>query len=322
MPSVNAANCAGGSCPCCRADGRSPKPEPWRVCTWPPSWSAATHGRSPPGAAAAQRSVTAATSATDAVDLPCRNTPPTPSATSASAADRPDSGTPTTNSCATCARRSSEASAVVTWSSSAGGSPSGFVGAADVVAAVDDEPGDDALPEWSLAEEQPTSARAISARPASRRPPIPTGPSSSIPVRVRGVSLEELLSASRAGVRRLSPHETIAAAARGALVVDTRTDLQRRRQGELPRDLLPGAVVIDRTVLEWRLGPVGEHPIPQAKADDLEVVVVCRQGYSSSLAAASLRAIGLAQATDLEGGVEAWLAAGLPTDDGPADIRE
>jgi rhodanese-related sulfurtransferase len=136
------------------------------------------------------------------------------------------------------------------------------------------------------------------------------------------VGIDDVLAASRVGVHRLTPHELVAAAARGALVVDTRTDVQRRRQGELPRDLLPGAVVIDRTVLEWRLDPVGEHHIPEAKADDLEVVVVCRQGYSSSLAAASLRAIGLPRATDLEGGVEAWLAAGLPTDDGPADVRE
>ena len=136
------------------------------------------------------------------------------------------------------------------------------------------------------------------------------------------MSLDELLAASRSGVRRFGPHEVIEAAARGALVVDTRTDAQRRRQGELPRDLLPGVVVVDRTVLEWRLDPVGEHSIPEATAEDLEVVVVCRQGYSSSLAAASLRAIGLPRATDLEGGVEAWLAAGLPTDDGPADVRE
>jgi rhodanese-related sulfurtransferase len=136
------------------------------------------------------------------------------------------------------------------------------------------------------------------------------------------VTLDDLLTASRAGVRRLGPHEMMEAAARGALVVDTRTDVQRRRQGELPRDLLPGVVVIDRTVLEWRLDPGGEHHIPEAKVDDLEVVVVCRQGYSSSLAAASLRSIGLRRATDLEGGVEAWLAAGLPTDRGPADVRE
>ena len=66
---------------------------------------------------------------------------------------------------------------------------------------------------------------------------------------MRGMTLDEVLAASRAGVRRLAPHEMIAAAADGALVVDTRTDIQRRRQGELPRDLLPGVVVLDRTVL-------------------------------------------------------------------------
>lgn len=127
--------------------------------------------------------------------------------------------------------------------------------------------------------------------------------------------LDAVLAASRAGIHRLTPRELVEA--RGALVVDTRTEAQRRRQGELP-----GAVVIDRTVLEWRLDPTGDHRIPEATSHDLEVVVVCRQGYSSSLAAASLRAIGLHRATDLEGGVEAWIAAGLPMSAGPADVRE
>jgi rhodanese-related sulfurtransferase len=131
------------------------------------------------------------------------------------------------------------------------------------------------------------------------------------------MTIDELLAASRVGVRRYGPRETQAAIARGALVVDTRTEAQRRRQGELP-----GAVVIDRTVLEWRLDPTSDACIPEAKTADPEIVVVCRQGYSSSLAAASLRALGLARATDLAGGVEAWLAAGLPVDDGPADVRE
>ena len=130
---------------------------------------------------------------------------------------------------------------------------------------------------------------------------------------VRG--LDAVLAASRAGVHRLTPREL--AEARGALVVDTRTEAQRRRQGELP-----GAVVIDRTVLEWRLEPAGDHRIPEASGYDLQVVVVCRQGYSSSLAAASLRSIGLHRATDLEGGVEAWIAAGLPMSADPADVRE
>ncbi|MGY2128432.1 rhodanese-like domain-containing protein [Blastococcus sp. SYSU DS0617] len=129
--------------------------------------------------------------------------------------------------------------------------------------------------------------------------------------------VDAVLAASREGVRRLTPVELRAAASRGALVVDTRTEAQRRRQGELP-----GAVVIDRTVLEWRLDPAGDHRIPEATGPGLEVVVVCRQGYSSSLAAASLRAIGLHRATDLVGGVEAWIAAGLPMSAGPADVRE
>jgi rhodanese-related sulfurtransferase len=129
--------------------------------------------------------------------------------------------------------------------------------------------------------------------------------------------VDSVLAASRAGVRRLGPREVVEAQARGALVVDTRTEAQRRRQGELP-----GALVIDRTVLEWRLDPASDARIAEATGYDLEVVVVCRQGFSSSLAAASLRAVGLHRATDLEGGVEAWLAAGLPVDDGPADVRE
>ncbi|AVT33109.1 MULTISPECIES: rhodanese-like domain-containing protein [unclassified Plantactinospora] len=130
----------------------------------------------------------------------------------------------------------------------------------------------------------------------------------------RGVAA--LLARSRVGVRRLTPLETLAAGRRGALLVDTRTDQQRAEQGELP-----GALVIDRTVLEWRLDPASGSRIPEAVGYDLEVVVVCRQGYSSSLAAASLRGVGLWRATDLIGGFEAWRRAGLPRADGPADVR-
>jgi rhodanese-related sulfurtransferase len=131
------------------------------------------------------------------------------------------------------------------------------------------------------------------------------------------VGVAELLAAARCGVRRLTPHEAAAAAGRGALLVDTRTEAQRRRQGDVP-----GALVIDRTVLEWRLDPCSGARIPEATGADLEVVVLCRQGYSSSLAAASLRAVGLHRATDVVGGVEAWIAAGLPLTSGPADVRE
>ena len=133
--------------------------------------------------------------------------------------------------------------------------------------------------------------------------------------RVTGV--DAVLAQARMGMRRLDPHEAWAAVSAGALLIDTRTDRQRVSQGNIP-----GAIVIDRTVLEWRLDPVSRNRIPEAVGYDLPIVVVCRQGYSSSLAAASLRAVGLRRATDLVGGVEAWLAAGLPITSRPADVRE
>ncbi|WP_213451833.1 rhodanese-like domain-containing protein [Rhizomonospora bruguierae] len=122
-------------------------------------------------------------------------------------------------------------------------------------------------------------------------------------------------------MRRLTPEQTLDAGRRGALIVDTRTESQRAKQGELPGAVLPGAVVIDRTVLEWRLDPGSPDRIPEATGYDREIVVVCRQGYSSSLAAASLRALGLTRATDMIGGVEAWCAVGLPVTWDPADVR-
>ena len=127
--------------------------------------------------------------------------------------------------------------------------------------------------------------------------------------------VDAVLAAARRGLRRYSAREAHEAVTRGALLIDTRTEAQRREQGELP-----GAIVIDRTVLEWRLDPPSGVAIPEA-GHDVEVVVICRQGYSSSLAARSLREVGLHRATDVEGGVEAWLAAGLPVHDGPADVR-
>jgi rhodanese-related sulfurtransferase len=132
------------------------------------------------------------------------------------------------------------------------------------------------------------------------------------PVRTIASVLEE----ARAGLCRLSPVEAHLAVSGGALLVDTRTPWQRDAQGELP-----GALVIDRTVLEWRLDPTSDARIPEAGDYDQLVIVVCRQGYSSSLAAAGLQALGLWRATDVIGGVEAWLADGLPTSTGPADLR-
>lgn len=123
------------------------------------------------------------------------------------------------------------------------------------------------------------------------------------------------LEQARRDLGRLSPTEAVEAQRRGALLVDTRTAVQRCRQGEVP-----GAVVVDRTVLEWRLDPSSPHRIPEAVPGQ-RVVLVCRQGYSSSFAAESLRRLGV-DATDVVGGIEAWRSAGLPLGHGPADVRE
>ena len=171
---------------------------------------------------------------------------------------------------------------------------------------------DEALVRRVLAALDGTVLRAL----AEGRPVVAAATAAVTPLLPVPSSLEDVLAAARTGPPRLTPSQALEAVRRGALLVDTRTDVQRRAQGELP-----GAVVVDRTVLEWRLDPDSAWRIPQATSHDVEVVVVCRQGYSSSLAAASLRALGLHRATDLEGGVEAWLAAGLPLSDVPADVR-
>ncbi|MEU2613807.1 rhodanese-like domain-containing protein [Micromonospora sp. NPDC007271] len=128
--------------------------------------------------------------------------------------------------------------------------------------------------------------------------------------------VDALLEQARAGLRRLTPHETVEAVRRGALLVDTRPEAQRRQQGELP-----GAIVIERNVLEWRLDPASAWRIPEATGYDRQIVLVCAEGYSSSLAAAGLQALGLRQATDMVGGVQGWRESGLPMSDRPADVR-
>jgi rhodanese-related sulfurtransferase len=121
-------------------------------------------------------------------------------------------------------------------------------------------------------------------------------------------TVEDLLARARARLHRLEPAEAAAAAARGALLVDTRPAWQRDDEGELP-----GALVIERNHLEWRLDPASDARIPEAVDHDVEIVVICSEGYSSSLAAASLQDLGLHRATDLIGGFRAWKDAGLPT---------
>jgi rhodanese-related sulfurtransferase len=118
-----------------------------------------------------------------------------------------------------------------------------------------------------------------------------------------GGGVEALLAEARRGLDRVAPTELEAEVTAGALVIDTRTHEQRRREGPLP-----GALVIDRNVLEWRLDPASPHRIPEMEDPHQRVIVVCNEGYGSSLAADSLRRIGLTRVTDLAGGFQAWRA--------------
>jgi rhodanese-related sulfurtransferase len=121
-------------------------------------------------------------------------------------------------------------------------------------------------------------------------------------------TVDDLLTAARARLDRPDPRRAAElVAARRAVLVDTRPGWQREQEGELP-----GAVVIERNHLEWRLDPASDARIPEAVDHDVMWVVVCSEGYSSSLAAASLQDLGLHNATDLAGGYQAWKAAGLP----------
>ncbi len=123
--------------------------------------------------------------------------------------------------------------------------------------------------------------------------------------------IDEVLADARGRLDRISPEAaSIAVAERGALLVDTRPEWQRRAEGEVP-----GALVIERNHLEWRLDPTSDARIPEAVDHDVEIIVMCSEGYSSSLAAASLQDLGLHRATDLIGGFGAWRAAGLPVRD-------
>jgi rhodanese-related sulfurtransferase len=120
-------------------------------------------------------------------------------------------------------------------------------------------------------------------------------------------TIDELLERVRARIDRVHPAEAARRLAAGSLLVDTRPVEQRDRDGEVP-----GAVVVDRNVLEWRLDPASPYRIPEVTGYDLDVVVLCNQGYSSSLVADTLRSLGLHRAVDVIGGFEAWAAAGLP----------
>jgi rhodanese-related sulfurtransferase len=123
------------------------------------------------------------------------------------------------------------------------------------------------------------------------------------------VTLDELLADARRHLERVAPEALASEMAAGALVVDIRPVDQRDGDGELP-----GAVVVDRNVLEWRLAPTSDWRIAEVTGDTSQrVILVCNEGFQSSLAARNLQLLGLARAGDLEGGFQAWLAVNRPS---------
>jgi rhodanese-related sulfurtransferase len=118
--------------------------------------------------------------------------------------------------------------------------------------------------------------------------------------------IDQVLDTARARLRRLAADDVPAALRRGAVLVDIRPQAQRAREGEVP-----DALVIERNVLEWRCDPTSDARLRQAMSDDVEWVILCSEGYTSSLAAAALQDLGLYRATDVIGGYHALAAAGL-----------
>ena len=127
-------------------------------------------------------------------------------------------------------------------------------------------------------------------------------------------TLDDLLNEARARLDRLEPDAALAAQQTGALLIDTRSAEERRRRG-----VIPGALHVPRTVLEWRVDPDSPpaYRSPHVHGLDQRLVVFCAHGYSSSLAAATLQELGFTHATDMAGGFEAWKERGLPVNAAP-----
>jgi rhodanese-related sulfurtransferase len=122
-------------------------------------------------------------------------------------------------------------------------------------------------------------------------------------------AIERHLEEVRRGISILTPDAAAELRSRGALLVDTRPVAQRDEFGQIP-----GAIVIERNVLEWRLDPTSDHRHPAVAEHHGPIVVFCQEGYSSSLAVASLAALGVPDVHDLAGGFAAWSAGGLPVE--------
>jgi rhodanese-related sulfurtransferase len=121
------------------------------------------------------------------------------------------------------------------------------------------------------------------------------------------LSVEQMLAAARSGLRRLTPAQAHDAVVAGALLVDIRPGWQREEEGEVP-----GALVVERNHLEWRFDPESDSRLPEVTGYDQQVIVLCSEGYTSSLAAAALHTLGLRNATDVIGGFRSWRDQGLP----------
>ena len=123
-------------------------------------------------------------------------------------------------------------------------------------------------------------------------------------------TIDKYLAAARARLDRVSPTAAVVEQADGALIVDTRCAEVRHETG-----IIPGSIPVPLSVLFWRLDPTSGHDDPTISGRDRRVILVCADGYSSSLAAATLRDLGFSRATDLDGGFNGWVAVGLPVVD-------
>ena len=118
-------------------------------------------------------------------------------------------------------------------------------------------------------------------------------------------TINDLLERARARLARLTPETLVGAVEAGALMIDTRTPTDREREG-----VIPGSAHFPRTVLEWRVDATSGYGDPLVTGPDQHLVVICNEGYSSSLAAATLQDLGFHRATDLDGGFRRWRAEG------------
>jgi rhodanese-related sulfurtransferase len=123
-------------------------------------------------------------------------------------------------------------------------------------------------------------------------------------------TIDDLLAQARRRLTRLDPRQASEAIRDGALLIDIRAESQRAGDG-----VVPGSLFIARNVLEWRCDPTSEHRDPRIDGSERQLILMCNEGYQSSLAAATLHELGLTRTTDLDGGFQAWRAAGLPVQD-------